>query len=117
MPRPVTEAFKPPTVHDPALNEAVRRLVEAYHPWRVYLFGSVARGDAGPDSDYDVMVVVPDEAPPQLRDCDLAYQALRGLRIAKDILVWRRTEFDKRLHLKASLPSTVVREGKLLYAA
>jgi hypothetical protein len=39
------------------------------------------------------------------------------LGIAKDVLVWTGNEFDKRLHLKASLPSTVVEEGMLLYAA
>lgn len=110
------ETFKPPSADDPVLTEVVRRLVEVYHPLRIYLFGSAARGDAGPDSDYDLMVVVPDEAPAELQDCDLAYRVLHGLRIAKDILVWRRTEFDKRLHLKASLPATVLREGKLLYA-
>jgi predicted nucleotidyltransferase len=112
-----TGAFKPPTAEDPVLLELVRRLVEAYHPVSIYLFGSTARGDAGPDSDYDLLVLVPDDAPPERRDCDLAYRSLRGLRIAKDILVWTRTEFERRLHLKASLPSTVVREGKLLYAA
>jgi len=110
-------AFKPPTAEDPVLMELVQRLVEAYHPLSIYLFGSTARGDAGPDSDYDVLLLVPDDAPPEQRDCALAYRALRGLRIAKDILVWTRTEFERRLHLKASLPSTVVREGKLLYAA
>jgi predicted nucleotidyltransferase len=106
-----------PTAGDPVLSEIVRRLVEAYQPEYIYLFGSVARGDAGPDSDYDIMVVVPDEAPPEMQDCDLAYRALRGLGIAKDILVWTRSEFEKRLHLKASLPSAIVREGKLLHAA
>ena len=55
--------FKTPTVDDPALFEAVRRLVAAYQPERIYLFGSVARGDAGQDSDYDLLVVVPDDAP------------------------------------------------------
>ena len=40
------------------LAEIVRRLVEAYHPERIFLFGSWARGDAGPVSDYDLMVVV-----------------------------------------------------------
>ena len=54
-------AFKTPTASDAALSEVVRRLVEAYRPERIYLFGSVARGDAGPDSDYDIMVVVPDD--------------------------------------------------------
>jgi uncharacterized protein len=111
------ESFKPPSASDPVLTEVVRRLVEAYHPLRVYLFGSTARGDAGADSDYDFMIVVSDDAPPELRDCSMGYRALSGLGIAKDILVWTRDEFDKRLHLKASLPSTVVEEGKLLYAA
>ena len=109
--------FRIPTAGDPVLTEVVRRLVEAYRPEYIYLFGSVARGDAGPDSDYDIMVVVPDEAPREMRECGLAYRALRGLGIAKDILVWTRNEFEKRLHLKASLPSAIVREGKLLHAA
>ena len=109
--------FKTPTASDTALDEVVRRLVEAYRPERIYLFGSVARGDAGPDSDYDIMLVVPDDAPAEQKDCELAYRALRGLGIAKDLLVWTRSEFEKRLHLKASLPSTIVREGKLLHAA
>lgn len=112
-----TAVFRTPTASDPALVEVVRRLVEAYRPERIYLFGSVARGDAGPDSDYDIMLVVPDDAPPERQDCDLAYRALRGLGIAKDLLVWTRSEFEKRLHLQASLPSTIVREGKLLHAA
>ena len=109
--------FTTPTASDPVLAEVVRRLVEAYRPEHIYLFGSVARGDAGPDSDYDLMVVVGDEAPSQMRDCDLAYRALRGLGIAKDVLVWTRSDFEKRLHLKASLPSTILREGKSLHAA
>ena len=54
--------------------------------------------------------------PLKLQDAKLGYRTLSGLGIAKDILVWTRSEFDKRLHLKASLPSTVVEEGKLLYA-
>ena len=106
-----------PSADDPVLAEVVRRLAEAYHPERIYLFGSAARGEAGPDSDYDIMVVVPDQSPPEHRNCDLAYRVLRGLRVAKDVLVWPRAEFEKRLHLNASLPSTVLREGKLLYAA
>ena len=110
-------SFPAPTASDPVLAEVVRRLVETYRPERIYLFGSVARGDSGPDSDYDLMIVVPDDAPVELQDCDAAYRALRGLGIAKDVFVWKRGEFEKRLHLKASLPSTILREGKLLHAA
>jgi len=117
MPRTGIETFQPPAADNPVLAEAVRRLVAVYRPLRSYLFGSAARGDAGPDSDYDLMVLVPEEAPLELRDCDLAYRALRGLGIAKDILVWTCNDFDRQLHLKASFPSTIVREGKLLYGA
>lgn len=101
----------------PALAEIVRRLVAAYEPERVYLFGSRARGDAGPDSDYDLLLVVPDSAPPERQRGRLAYEVLWGLGTAADVLVWTRERFESRLALKASLPSTVVREGKLLYAA
>jgi predicted nucleotidyltransferase len=102
---------------DPVLAEIVRRLVEAYRPECIYLFGSKARGDAGPDSDYDVLLIVPDDAPPARRTSRLAYEALWGTGAAADVLVWPRKRFDSRLHLKASLPATVQREGKLLHAA
>jgi len=105
------------SLDDDDLAETVRRLVEAYEPERVYLFGSKARGDAGADSDYDLMLVVPDDAPPERTRSRLAYERLWGSPTAVDVLVWKKSRFDGRLHLKASLPSTVVREGKLIYAA
>ncbi len=104
-------------ISDQKLAEIVRRLVEAYQPDRIYLFGSRARGDVTPDSDYDLMVVVPDAAPPEHRGSRLAYETLWGTGTAGDILVWTRDSFDSRLHLRASLPATVVREGILLHAA
>lgn len=109
--------FKTPAADDLALAEAVRRLVAAYQPERVYLFGSVARGDAGPDSDYDLLMVVPDHACPERRRSRLAYEALRGTGTAADVLVCTRSYFEDRRLLKASLPGTVLREGKLLYGA
>ena len=57
---------------DSVLAEVVRRLAEAYQPERIYLFGSKARGDAGPDSDYDLLVIVPNDAPPERRRSRLA---------------------------------------------
>jgi hypothetical protein len=65
---------------DPVLAEIVHRLVAAYEPERIYLFGSRARGDAGSDSDYDLLVVVPDGAPPERRRSRLAYEVLWGIR-------------------------------------
>jgi len=106
-----------PAARDAALAEVVRRLVRVYQPVKIYLFGSAARGDATADSDYDLLVVAPDDAPEERRSEDAGYRALRGTGIAVDLLVWTQSAFERQLHLKASLPSTVVREGKLLYGA
>ena len=105
------------TISNARLAEVVRRLIEAYAPERVYLFGSSARGDAGPDSDYDLLLVVPDDAAPERKRSRLAYERLWGTGTAVDVLVWTRSSFDRRLHLPASLPATIIREGRLLHAA
>lgn len=102
---------------DPLLDEIVRRLVAAYAPERIYLFGSRARGDAGPDSDYDLMVIVPDDASPERRRSRMAYEVLWGTGTAADVLVWTRNAFDSRTHLSVSLPRMILEEGQLLHAA
>ena len=48
------------TTDDPVVARVVRRVVEEVAPLRVVLFGSRARGTARPDSDVDLLVVVPD---------------------------------------------------------
>jgi uncharacterized protein len=103
------------TVEDSALQQMVDRLAETYRPKRVYLFGSVARGDAGPDSDYDLLVVMPDDSPADLLRSRAGYRASRDLGIARDILIMQSQEFERQLHLRASLASTVVREGRVVY--
>ena len=104
---------------DPELREIVHRLADAYHPLRIYLFGSKARGDAGPDSDYDLLLVVADDAPPERRRSRLAYETLWGAEVtaAADVLVCPESWFHSRARAITSLPATVLREGKLLYAA
>jgi len=102
---------------DAVLDEIVRRLIEAYQPDRIYLFGSMARADAGPDSDYDLLVIVPDDAPLERRRSRLAYERLWGTGTAADVLVWTKSYFESRLHLKASLSATIAEEGQILYAA
>ena len=102
---------------DSTLTTVVSRLIEAYRPERVYLFGSAARGDAGPDSDYDLLLVMPDNSPDELLNAGRAHEVLWGIKAATDVLIWPHSKFESRLHLRASLPSVVTREGKLLYAA
>lgn len=116
MPVERAASFRTPAVDDPALAEVVRRLVDVYQPEGIYLFGSVARGDAEADSDYDLLVVVPDDAQPERRRSRLAYEALRGTGTAADVLICTRSYFEDRRSLKASLPGTVLREGRLMYA-
>ena len=102
---------------DGVLAEIVRRLIKAYRPEQIYLFGSRARENSNSESDYDLMVIVPNSAPPERRASRLAYKVLRGTGTAADVLVWAREDFDRRLHLRASLPYAIISEGKLLYAA
>lgn len=102
---------------EPLLAEIVRRLVKTCQPERIYLFGSMARGDAGPDSDYDILLLVERPTEPLYRLSQRGFRALRGIDAAVDVVVWDRATFDARLHLPASFPATVVREGRLLHAA
>jgi uncharacterized protein len=101
-------------VADPIL-ESVRRLRNCLSAERIYLFGSRARGDAGPDSDFDFLVVVDDSPLPRYKREQKAFRALCGMGIAKDVLVFTKREFEKGLEVMTSLPSTVAREGRLLY--
>lgn len=102
---------------DPILAVTARRLVDALHPERIDLFGSRARGDAAPDSDHDIVAVVPESDPaPHRRDL-VAFRALCGVGVAKDVIVYTREEFESRSRAASSLPATVLREGKIIDAA
>jgi uncharacterized protein len=101
-----------PTV---TLQPIVDKLVKDFDPDAIYLFGSHARDEAHPDSDFDLMVVVPDDAPPEHTDPRRPHEVLRGIGLATDVLVWRRRHFENRLHIRASLPAMIVDEGRVLY--
>jgi predicted nucleotidyltransferase/HEPN domain-containing protein len=100
---------------DETLREIVRRLADVYQPERIYLFGSRARGDHRPNSDYDLLVIVSDDAPPERRQDQFSYKHLQDLEAWASVLVYTNSHFEARRHLKASLPGIVLREGKLLY--
>jgi len=98
------------------LNEIVRRIVEAVRPLRVILFGSTARGEAGTQSDIDMLIVMPDGTH-RFKTTQAIYRHLRGLRVAVDVVV--ATESDMREY--GSSPVLIYREalrdGRELYAA
>jgi hypothetical protein len=98
-----------------AIAEITDRLVEYFSPLRIYLFGSAARGDAGPDSDLDFCVVLPDDAPESLYRPGI-HRALWGVGTAADVVRFPVGDFDARAaHVASSLPAAVLREGRLLY--
>ena len=101
--------------NSPFLPEILRRLVAAYAPSRVYLFGSEARGEAGADSDIDIAVVVPDAADDGRRQSRRAAEVLWGLERGADVVVFTEREFDQLRGVVASLPWTIEHEGKLLH--
>jgi len=103
--------------HASELVVIIERLVEALQPERIYVFGSHARGDAAPDSDVDLMVVVPySDLLPHNRD-QAAYRSIGLHAFAVDVLVLTAAEFKRTCGAYASLPATVLREGKVIYAA
>ncbi|GAC1641841.1 MAG: nucleotidyltransferase domain-containing protein [Chloroflexota bacterium] len=99
------------------LAQMVERLVSTFHPDRIYAFGSQVRGEAGPDSDIDLMIVVPPTSEPAHRLAQAAYHALPVHSLPLDILVMSRDEFARRSRAASSLPATILREGRTLYAA
>jgi predicted nucleotidyltransferase len=94
------------------LTRVVNQLVATFHPERVYLFGSQARGTPRPDSDIDILVVVPTADQPTYR-----LAALAPLGLPVELLFMTRREFEERALAAASLPARVLSEGRLPYAA
>ena len=99
------------------LARVVERLVAFFHPECIYVFGSQARGEATPDSDFDLLIILSAADGPEYRLDQQAFRAAGEHSIALDILVMGRAEFERRSRAVASLPATVLREGRALYAA
>jgi predicted nucleotidyltransferase len=97
------------------LDEVVRRLAGGINPLRIYLFGSRARQDAEPDSDYDLLTVVPYSDVPGYRRSQQARRLLRGLNASFDIIVMTSEEWSRQLRSGVSLANAVAKEGKLIH--
>jgi predicted nucleotidyltransferase len=92
------------------------RIVERMHPLEVWLFGSRARGGARPGSDWDLLVVLPDDASEDDLDLMRAWQAVRDLRIPADVYPVRKSDFEGARDHAGTLVRTVVSEGRRVYA-
>ncbi|MGH6898146.1 MAG: HEPN domain-containing protein [Geminicoccaceae bacterium] len=106
-----------PQIDDPEeLNRVVSRLVATFDPVAVYLFGSRARGEANADSDYDLMIVLPDDNT-RVRSRQVVWDTARSRRIDVNPLLTRAEAFAWRRHEVGTLEYEVEVDGIRLYPA
>jgi len=104
--------------NDIILAEIVRRLIQDFHPTRVFLFGSRARGDEKEGSDYDLLVVLENITGPAFRLAQMAHRhTLQGISVPVDIVMISESQFEAKKTVIGTLPEAAIHEGKELYAA
>lgn len=98
------------------IGEITKRIVDRFHPKRVVLFGSYARGDARPDSDLDLMIEMETDLPPASR-----IRAIDALFMDRtwpmDLVVFTPQEVRANRNMRGTLLYSIEREGKVLYGS
>ena len=94
--------------------EMVQRIARLFHPERIILFGSYARGDATADSDVDLLVIMRVEG--SKREAQLLVrEALHDIRVPKHVIVSTPEEFSWRQKIVGTIERQAVREGQVKY--
>ncbi len=96
------------------IQDIARQIVEKYHPEKIILFGSAARGGFIPDSDVDLLVIKKD-VPRYGIDRMRELRRLIKKKVAADFLVYRPEEIDERLKMGDPFVKAMLSEGKVLY--
>ena len=103
------------TISEATIDHVVRTIAERFHPVRIILFGSYARGEARADSDLDLFVELDDpDLPPRGRSLPM-HLAFDPYPCPLDIVVYTPAETAHWSQAAASLAATVLREGKVLF--
>lgn len=97
------------------IREMVDRIVARFHPDRIILFGSHARGEAGADSDVDLLVIMPLAGSRREKAIEIGV-AVHDILVPKDILVTTPQDFERRKDIVGTIERPAAREGKVLYA-
>jgi len=96
------------------INEITRRILAVSAPERIILFGSYARGNAGPDSDVDLLVIEDAVEAPRKESVRLR-GALRGLLVPVDVLVATSEQVERHRDAVGLIYGSILREGKVIY--
>jgi predicted nucleotidyltransferase len=104
-----------PPANGEKIRQMVERIVREFRPDKIILFGSHARGDAGPDSDVDLLIVMPVSGSKRRKAVEIGV-ALHDIRLPKDIIVTTPDEFEWRKDTVGTVECPAWREGKVLYA-
>ena len=98
------------------VDHLVRQIVAAVRPLRVVLFGSAARGDMGPDSDLDLLVVMPDGTH-RRKTAQHLYRTLEAMGQPFDVIVATPSDLEKHKDNVGLIYRDILREGRDVYAA
>ena len=103
------------TLDHRTLEDIVQRIVAVAQPDKIILFGSAARGDMGPNSDVDLLVVKDTEDTRGL--AARIYRRLRGVRVAVDAVVVAPAHVERYKDSHALVIKPALQEGTVVYEA
>ena|SRR6185436_789291 len=95
--------------------ELLDSIVAYFDPQQVILFGSAARGEQGPDSDLDLLVVVDDDTPPTRLTLAAGYEARSGYHSPADVIPVRESVFRRKARIAGTVPFEAALEGIVVY--
>src|SRR5438874_8000935 len=104
------------TIDESLIAEITEKIVRAFHPRRIILFGSHARGDARASSDIDLFVEMESEDTPLDRYCKVI-RLFRGRSWPMDLIVMTPEEVKERRGSLVSIVPAILREGRVLFEA
>ncbi len=108
----IYEAYPSPQLDK--LDLVIQRILSVVKPYRIVLFGSAVRGQLTPDSDLDLLVIVP--GPVHRRQIEQQiYINLRGLRIPVDVVVATEEDLKNYGDRVGTIYRPALREGKVVY--
>ena len=96
------------------IQSITRQLIEKYGPEKIILFGSAARGDKGPDSDADFLIIKK-QTPYYGSERIMEVGSIIERNIPVDFLIYRPEEFEKRLEMGDPFLKAILKEGRVLY--